>query len=157
MGALEMMTNCDDNSWCHMLRQGATAVMEAWTRKEKPNLSWSHPWASAPATAIAQGLVGIKALSPGHKQFIVRPQLGSLEWAQLQLPVMSGFITVRLDKTSSKFQMKLTAPGSTEATICLPSLGNTALTLQVDGVSRTGFKDGDYICMAGVGSGDHTI
>jgi hypothetical protein len=42
--ALEMLTTCDNNSYCHMLLQGATATMEAWTRQEKDNLSWSHPW-----------------------------------------------------------------------------------------------------------------
>ena len=42
--ALDMLTTCDSSSWCHMLQQGAKAVMEAWTRGEKPNLSWSHPW-----------------------------------------------------------------------------------------------------------------
>lgn len=44
---LDFLTRCDDNSYCHMLNVNATATMEAWTRKEKPNLSWSHPWASA--------------------------------------------------------------------------------------------------------------
>ena len=28
--ALEMLTSCDENSWCNMLKQGATATMEAW-------------------------------------------------------------------------------------------------------------------------------
>jgi hypothetical protein len=43
--ALEMLTSCNPNcSWCHMIQVGATATMEAWTRKQKPNLSWSHPW-----------------------------------------------------------------------------------------------------------------
>ena len=35
--------------------------MEAWTREEKDNLSWSHPWASAPGTAIPRGFMGIIA------------------------------------------------------------------------------------------------
>jgi hypothetical protein len=67
--ALQMLTTCDNNSYCHMLMQGATATMEAWTRQEKDNLSWSHPWASAPGTvglhiwshpwASAPGTVGL--------------------------------------------------------------------------------------------------
>ena len=49
--ALDLMTTCEgDNTWCGMLKAGATCTMEAWTVEEKPNLSWSHPWASAPAT-----------------------------------------------------------------------------------------------------------
>ena len=46
--AFDMLTSCENNSYCHMLLQGATATMEAWTREEKENLSWSHPWATAP-------------------------------------------------------------------------------------------------------------
>ena len=48
--ALEMLTSCDRHSWCHMLAVGATATMEAWSRGDKPNLSWSQctrrlePW-----------------------------------------------------------------------------------------------------------------
>lgn len=64
--ALEMMTQCDDNSWCHMLRVNATATMEAWTRDEKPNLSWSHPWATAPITAIVRGLLGLVPALPTY-------------------------------------------------------------------------------------------
>ena len=49
--ALALMTTCEgNNTWCGMLKQGATCTMEAWNTVEKPNLSWSHPWASAPAT-----------------------------------------------------------------------------------------------------------
>lgn len=33
--------------------------MEAWTTAEKPNLSWSHPWATAPITAIVSGFMGM--------------------------------------------------------------------------------------------------
>ena len=40
--ALEMLTSCDRHSWCHMLTVGATATMEAWSRGDKPNLSWSQ-------------------------------------------------------------------------------------------------------------------
>lgn len=38
--ALDIMAGCAKNSWCNMLREGATATMEAWTTDEKPNLSW---------------------------------------------------------------------------------------------------------------------
>jgi hypothetical protein len=51
--ALKILTTCDNNSLCHMLVQGATATMEAWTRQEKDNLSWSHLLATAPATVRA--------------------------------------------------------------------------------------------------------
>jgi len=155
--ALEMLTNCDENSWCNMIRQGATAVMEAWTREEKPNLSWSHPWASAPATAIAQGVMGITALAPGYSRFEVRPQPGKLTWAELKLPVLSGFIHARVDRSVSEFKLALTVPGNTVASVCLPKLGDSALEIQLDGKSKTGFSSGDFVCFSDVGSGQHMV
>lgn len=76
------MTNCQENSWCNMLQHGATATMEAWTVEEKPNLSWSHPWATAPATAIVNGLMGTK-ISHLRQQ---RPIFVCLAHALLKLP-----------------------------------------------------------------------
>jgi alpha-L-rhamnosidase len=80
--ALELLTSCDTNSWCSMLRAGATTVMEAWSREGKPNLSWSHPWASAPASAITWGFFGIRPTSAGFKTFIFQPQPGNVTRAK---------------------------------------------------------------------------
>ena len=38
--ALELLTSSAKNSWLNMIKQGATASMEAWTPDEKPNLTW---------------------------------------------------------------------------------------------------------------------
>jgi hypothetical protein len=38
--ALELLTSTAKNSWLNMIKQGATASMEAWTVDEKPNLTW---------------------------------------------------------------------------------------------------------------------
>eukprot|EP00928_Gymnodinium_smaydae_P080703 TRINITY_DN64352_c0_g1_i1.p1 TRINITY_DN64352_c0_g1~~TRINITY_DN64352_c0_g1_i1.p1 ORF type:complete len:928 (+),score=60.54 TRINITY_DN64352_c0_g1_i1:39-2822(+) len=155
--ALEMMTTCDENSWCNMLRQGATAVMEAWTRQGKPNLSWSHPWASAPVTAIAQGLMGIKALAPGHKQFEVRPKPGKLHWAEIRLPTHAGFIYVRIEQNIAEFRVSIVVPGNTNARVCLPRRDEVTSSIIVDGESTMGYLSGDFVCINGVGSGEHEL
>lgn len=131
-------------------------MMEAWTRGEKPNLSWSHPWASAPATAIAQGLMGVKALAPGYREFEVRPQPGTLEWAELRMPALSGFIKVRVDQSAWQFELTLVAPGNTRAVVCLPRLGGANSDLVVAGQPKSGYESGDFFCVSGVGSGRHS-
>jgi hypothetical protein len=62
--ALAVLTSSATNSWVNMLKQGATMTMEMWTPEEKPNLTWSHPWASSPAFLIAWYLFGIRPTSP---------------------------------------------------------------------------------------------
>lgn len=152
--ALEIMTNCDTNSWCHMLQVGATATMEAWSRGEKPNLSWSHPWASAPASAVVWGLMGITPTEPGFQKFVFKPQPGNLTQVSIRVPTLSGYIVASVDRNdSSGFSVRLSAPANTEATVCLPRLGSSSDELQVDGKSVVATTStSEYLCVAGVGS-----
>ena len=52
LAALKVMTSDVENSWVAMLKQGATMTMEMWNAEEKPNTTWSHPWASSPAFLV---------------------------------------------------------------------------------------------------------
>ncbi|CAK0810812.1 unnamed protein product [Prorocentrum cordatum] len=156
--ALDLLTTCDGNSWCGMLSAGATAVMEAWTREE---IGEAQPVLVAPVgvsprhrhRAGAHGRPGLGA----RLQSEVRPQPGALAWAELKLPVLSGFIEVRVEQSASEFELTLVAPGNTQATACLPRLGGASAELVVDGRPRSGHASGDFLCVAGVGSGRHTI
>ena len=121
--ALEMLTSCAKNSWCSMLRQGATATMEAWTTDEKLNLSWSHPWASAPASAVVWGLFGIRATTPGWGSVVVKPQPGNLSWATIRVPSLRGPVEAAFNQTRCSFRLVLRVPDEVQATACLPRLG----------------------------------
>ena len=154
MLALEWMTSCLINSWCHMLQVGATATMEAWSREEKPNLSWSHPWASAPASAVVWGLFGIVPTSPSFETFDCKPQTGYLKNGTIRVPTMRGmidasFVAVHLEKT---FTLTLAPPAGTTALVCLPSLGLSGTMLILDGKQMLGYSMRDYVCLGGVGS-----
>ena len=151
--ALEMLTQCDTNSWCHMLREGATCVMEAWSRQGKPNLSWSHPWASAPASAITWGFMGIQPTSPGFKTFSFQPQPGNVSRASITVPTLSGFIRATLEQNVGKgMRVTLAAPASTLASVCLPKYQLAGAQLVVDGVATAGRAQGNYVCVDDVGS-----
>ena len=98
-----------------MLRAGATATMEAWTVDEKPNLSWSHPWASAPASAVVWGLFGIRATEPGWRSIVVKPQPGNLSWASIRVPSLRGPVEAAFNQTSCGFNLTLRLPGGVQA------------------------------------------
>ena len=151
--ALQMLTTCAGNSYCHMILQGATATMEAWTRGEKDNLSWSHPWASAPGTAIPRGFMGITTTGPGYKTFQVKPQPGSVTEASISLPTAAGMIKASFDQVVGKsFALDLSPPANTLARVCLPKLGMPSTSLVVDGKTTPGTMQGDYVCVNGIGS-----
>ena len=76
--ATALLTSCDTGlesavgygSWCGMMRQNATCTMEAWNPRQKPNLSFSHPGATA-------ALIAIVEVRPGYSLFTLCP-LGHL-------------------------------------------------------------------------------
>ena len=92
--------------------------MEAWTREEKDNLSWSHPWASAPGTAIPRGFFGINPTSPGYKRFTIQPQPGSVLEASIAVPTHAGLIKASFVQAVGKsFVLELTPPSNTLAKV----------------------------------------
>ena len=147
--ALEMLTSCAKNSWCAMLRAGATATMEAWSTDEKPNLSWSHPWASAPASAVVWGLFGMRPTAPAWGALEVRPKPGNLTWATIRVPSPQGPIDASFNQTKAYFGLTLSVPSGVRAMACLPRLGLPGNEVRVDGKPTAGWLDDDgYVCVA---------
>ncbi len=109
--ALELMTSNGLRSWQNMLKCGSTITMEAWDDSLKPNQDWNHAWGAAPANIIPRELMGIKPLTPGFVRFSLEPQIGSLEFVELQHPTSHGAIKVIIqDKV-----MNFTVPTGTTA------------------------------------------
>ena len=150
--ALQLMTSCDESSWCHMLSVNATATMEAWSRAQKPNLSWSHPWASAPATAIARGLMGITATKPAYAGWNVMPQPGNLTWGSISMPTKKGQFKSSFNATDTAFKVVVDPPGNTEGTICVPKLG-ASTTVAVNSQNRAARVQGEYLCVDNIAAG----
>jgi hypothetical protein len=94
--------------------------LQVWTTKDKPNLSWSHPWCSAPANIVPRRLMGVQPLTPGYAHFEVYPQPAQLAWATLSLPTTRGKILLCFNQTASVFNASLTIPQGSTARVCLP-------------------------------------
>ena len=148
--ALEMMTDCDDNSWCHMLLVNATATMEAWTRAEKPNLSWSHPWATAAVTAIVRGFIGLTTVEPAFSSWQLKPQPGNATWATIRVPTVAGLFSISYNQTQSSFSVAIVPPANTIGRVCLPTLDSSSSSLQVGTRMVHGTVNGDYVCVGGL-------
>lgn len=133
-----LSSNASNRSWIGMINSGATTTMEAWNVVEKPNLSWSHPWASAPASAVVWGLFGLVPLEPGFTTFLVKPRPGDLLYASIKLPtyqlgpIYASFVQ---NATSKNFALKVTVPVRSRAVLSLPVLfGLESKTLCINGV-----------------------
>eukprot|EP00931_Biecheleriopsis_adriatica_P003616 TRINITY_DN105414_c0_g1_i1.p1 TRINITY_DN105414_c0_g1~~TRINITY_DN105414_c0_g1_i1.p1 ORF type:complete len:845 (-),score=124.72 TRINITY_DN105414_c0_g1_i1:52-2586(-) len=160
--ALDLMTQCSDHSWCHMLQLGATTTWEHWYPHDGTH---SHPWSSTPASAIVAGLMGIRPVVPGWHQWIARPAPGNLTFLNITVPTPAGNIKASFTKTKSSTEFHVSVPVTTEAILCLPLYGVAASQgiLTVDGKPHQGRHDdstvrsGAYVCSDSVRGGNHTL
>lgn len=144
---LSLLNSQQERSWYNMIRAGSTIAMEAWDNKYKPNQDWNHAWGAVPANVIPRKLMGIEPLTPGWATFRIKPQLGSLPWASLQLPTIKGNIRVEYRQSAGEFFMKVSIPANTTAQVILPLQRGSSIRL-----NGTTVKD-----LETLGSGEHEV
>lgn len=156
--ALRLMNSTELRSWGNMIYNlDATIVGEAWDPSIKGNMSFSHPWASSPANAIPRGMFGIIPLEPGFRQFQIKPQPASLEWAKLITPTIKGPVSVEFHRNVNIFEMTVQVPVNTTAKVYVPMSGAKNIIVKMNGQAAEGHMDGEYFVKDGVGSGRHTF
>lgn len=118
--ALSFLTSREyGRSWYHVIHNlKATIVPECWDTEQKPNMTFSHAWGSAPGNLIARYLCGILPAESGFKSMIIRPQIGDLRYLRARIPTIRGSVCIEIDL--SKRVMKVEIPGNTSAKVYLP-------------------------------------
>ena len=168
--ALELMAQCGKHSWCRMLEANATTTWEHW---EPHDGTHSHPWATTPASAIANGLMGIRPTTPGWTTWVVKPAPGNLSTATIRVPTPHGPIDASFlrgghggDKAQdgASSTLSVTIPRATVASLCLPLFGarreDVELMLDDDVVDgrvddEVDVRKGTYVCVDCVRGGQH--
>ncbi|MCH4170239.1 MAG: family 78 glycoside hydrolase catalytic domain [Lactobacillus sp.] len=157
--AMKLMTSTGTRSWDHVINElGATISTEAWDPKSKPNMTFSHPWGSAPASQIVRGMFGIRPTTPGFKTFQVKFQPEDVQTANISVPTVKGQIDAEYTQNADKtMTTAVTIPANTKATIYLPMLAtNGPAALMVDGKQSAAEKVGQFLKVE-LGSGKHAI
>ena len=91
--------------WGGMLKLGATSFWEEYNPAKsgadvyamygRPyGKSLCHAWGASPIYLLGKYYLGVKPLSPGYKDYIIEPNLGSLQWMQGSVPTPNGDIRV---------------------------------------------------------------
>jgi alpha-L-rhamnosidase len=108
-------------SWLAMIEAGATTIWENWLPEESASLN--HYSKGAVVTFLHQYVAGIRPI-PGHaayERFEIRPTLGGgLTWAEADLDTPYGRISSAWRLGDETFDLDVTVPPSTRATIHLP-------------------------------------
>ncbi|NEG97101.1 Bacterial alpha-L-rhamnosidase [Bifidobacterium sp. SMB2] len=124
-------------TWMNMIDKGAGATMEAWDVENKPNTTYSHPWAASPAYLLPEGLLGIRPTAPGYAEFEVRPQLGepgergAVDSAAATVPTVRGPIAVRAERVAGEASAANPSAGAVRVIVDVPDHAEaTVLTPQ---------------------------
>ncbi|MDR1417133.1 MAG: hypothetical protein LBJ57_06925, partial [Prevotellaceae bacterium] len=163
-GDVAMKLMADENSenvrtWAHVLRKlNATISPEAWDPANKPNMTFSHPWGSAPASAIAQGMFGLQPIDPAFETFQVKIQPGGVRSASIKLPTIRGAVEAayNLNDGENGITAEVKIPANTKAKVSLPVSSSAHAKLLVDGEVQLAERDGKYLAVT-LGSGAHTL
>jgi hypothetical protein len=126
--ALDLMTSDSRRSWLNMLRVGATMTTEAWDEFYKPNLTWNHAWATAPANIVARKIAGIEPAAAGFSRMSIRPQLAGLERGDLRMPTPRGAVRVQWRTADEGLSLEVTIPANTRAEVALPAEADGIVT-----------------------------
>ncbi len=161
--ALALMTAEHDRSWWNMIQVGSTVTLEAWDWKYKNNLDWNHAWGAAPANIIPRCLMGVRPLEPGFGCVLIRPQLGSLRQASLDLPTVRGTVHVAaVNPPGSEFELTVALPPNMTGEVWMPGQidalpeGVRLLRTECDGrVSVCAIESGEYRLRSGRAPGQN--
>jgi hypothetical protein len=156
--ALGLMTTNGQRGWLNMLNLGSTITTEAWNFTDKPNMDWNHAWGSAAGNLIQRFVLGLRPLTAGYSQFLIQPQLGqTLTYAQGVVPTIRGPVSILASNGPGLFELLVTIPGNTTATVMLPTLGAAGPVALLDGSVASSTLSNNWLIVTNVGSGQHAL
>jgi hypothetical protein len=100
-----------------MISDPCTTLWEHWGRR---NGTDNHGWSGGALTLLSQYAAGVAPTTPGYATYHVLPQMGPLKMIRTTVPSVKGDITLELLDRPDAFQMTLTSPENTTATVGIP-------------------------------------
>lgn len=127
--AYKVLLNEHCPGWLHMVKHDATTIWERWDAIEEDGkffhggagmVSFNHYAYGSVGSFLYQKILGLNALEPGYKTFMIKPLIGDLEFAKGSLLTEYGEIKVSWER-KEKFILDVTVPKGTKAIIILPN------------------------------------
>ena len=146
--------------WSHMLANGATTLWEHWEFSDN-TYSHNHPMFGSVSEWFYKWVAGIQADSSavGFDKITIRPQLISdVNWVKAHYKSVNGPIKSEWKHDEETFNLKITIPVNSTATVYLPS--KELSKIKEGGADISGVKDveflrienGNAVLMVGSGS-----
>jgi len=98
----------------------------------------NHGWGGGPLLIASKYIAGIEPLTPGYKNFRIKPQLGELNYLNATVPSVMGAITLEIKREKQQSVIKVTIPIGTTAKVEIPSNINGTVSASVSRVLLNG-------------------
>jgi hypothetical protein len=120
--------------WGGMIAEGATSFWESYDPrwpKENPHaslqadnktgyyISLAHGWSAGPTIWLQQNILGVRELTPGGRNFSIRPELAGLAWARGTVPAAVGSLYVEI-KYDGRLNLTIILPPKSSAQVDVP-------------------------------------
>jgi len=136
--AWQLLTNRTFPSWLYMLDNGATTVWERWDGYvrgrgfQDPGMNSFNHWAfGAVGEWVWRHVAGLNPdeTQPGWKHFMVAPRPGGgVTWTRAEYDSIRGRIATAWRVRDGQFDLEVTIPPSTTATVRVPAADPAAVT-----------------------------
>lgn len=155
---IDVFTNAEWPGWARTLARGGTATWETWT-SDTDGQSESHAWGSAGLVGHVNYILGITPTKPQFEEVQIKPlDFGNrLTSAKGTIPTDRGDIAIDWNRGNNRYTLKVSLPVNVSGNVYVPKGADANATVTVDGATVSGVIEGNYIRLAGIGSGSHTF
>lgn len=119
-------------SWLYAVKKGATTIWESWDGIDEagnPHNSLNHYSYGAIGNWLYQVVAGLAPGAPGYRQIIFQPQPGGgLTFASATYQSLYGEIASSWQIDGTRFQLTVTVPTNTTATVVIPTRLGSQIT-----------------------------
>ena len=120
------------NRYRIMVEHPLSTLWEDWIIGGAGGGSINHGWAGGPLILLSQYVAGVYPVEAGWKTFMIKPQLGNLQWVKCTVPAGDKTIRVELNKTANSFDMNVQTTLKTAYYIAVPKIDG-ASGIEIDG------------------------
>jgi alpha-L-rhamnosidase len=89
-----------------------------------------HPFGACIGSYLFREIAGIRTdpAGPGFEKIVIRPVLGNLDWARAKYDSIHGPIVSDWKRSAKGFELRVSIPANTTATVELPARSPGAIT-----------------------------
>jgi alpha-L-rhamnosidase len=150
----------DVPGFLQMIADGYSTMGESLTGDSG---SRHHPFGACIGSYLFREIAGIRTdpSGPGFAKIVIRPVRGNLTWARARYESIRGPITSAWERSSNRFELRVSIPANTTATVYLPAKSAEVITESGKPLARAAgvkfLRSEDNHALVAIDSGEYSF